>query len=130
MLGRRVLRARAPAGITQEVYALLTAYQAIRIAIADATGTTGIDPDRASFTLALQTARDQITLAANVLADTFIDLIGTIGRAVLDQLMPTRRLRVKPRAVKRLLSRYAYKSLRIDRRTYQATINHNFTALA
>jgi hypothetical protein len=28
-----------------------------------------------------------------------------------------------PRAVKRPLSRYAYKSLRVDRRTYKATIS-------
>ncbi|MEU4644643.1 IS4 family transposase [Micromonospora sp. NPDC023814] len=123
ILGRRVLRSHRSAGIAQEIYALLTVYQAIRIAIADATAATGTDPDRASFTIALQTARDQVIRAANVIADTVIDLIGTIGRTVLDQVMPPRRLRVSPRAVKRPLSRYAYKSLRVDRRTYQATIN-------
>jgi hypothetical protein len=124
MLGRRVLRARTLAGIAQEVYALLTAYQLIRIAIADATATIpGTDPDRASFSTALHTARDQVIKAAGVIADTVIDLVGAIGRAVLDQLMPARRLRVSPRAVKRPLSRYAYKSLRVDRRTYKATIS-------
>jgi hypothetical protein len=125
MLGRRVLRSNHPSAIAQEIYALLTAYQVIRIAITDATTTTGADPDRASFSIALQTARDQVIHAANVIADTVIDLIGTIGHAVLDQLMPARRLRVSPRAVKRPLSRYAYKSLRVDRRTYQATIEIN-----
>jgi hypothetical protein len=124
MLGRRVLRARTMPGIAQEVYALLTAYQMIRIAIADATDAVpGTDPDRASFTIALQTARDQVIQAAGVIADTTIDLVGTIGRAVLDHLMPARRLRTSPRAVKRPLSRYAYKSLRVDRRTYKATIS-------
>jgi hypothetical protein len=124
MLGRRVLRARTLPGATQEIYALLSAYQVIRIAIADATATArGIDPDRGSFTVAFQSARDQIVQAANVIAGTTIDLVGTIGGAVLDQLMPARRLRLSPRAVKRPLSRYAYKSLRVDRRTYQATIN-------
>lgn len=54
-----------------------------------------------------------------------IDLVGTIGRAVLDQLMPARRLRVSPRAVKRPLSRYAHKSLKVDRRTYKATLSIN-----
>jgi hypothetical protein len=122
MLGRRVLRSSHPSSIAQEIYALLTAYQAIRIAITDAATTTGADPDRASFSVALQTARDQLIHAAGVIADTVIDLIGTIGRTVLDQLMPARRLRVSPRAVKRPLSRYAYKSLRVNRRTYQATI--------
>ncbi|WP_406355125.1 hypothetical protein OHB56_21765 [Streptomyces sp. NBC_01635] len=36
-----------------------------------------------------------------------------------------RRLRLSPHAVKRPLSRYAYKSMRVDRRTYQATLNIN-----
>ncbi|MFI9325821.1 IS4 family transposase [Kitasatospora aureofaciens] len=124
MLGRRVLRARTMPGIAQEVYALLTAYQAIRVAIADATmATAGTDPDRASFSVALRAARDQVIQAANVIAGTTIDLIGAIGRAVLDDLMPARRQRTSPRAVKRPLSRYAYKSLRVDRRTYKATIS-------
>ncbi|WUQ01550.1 IS4 family transposase [Streptomyces sp. NBC_00247] len=124
MLGRRVLRSQTCAGISQEVYALLSAYQALRIAIADATGTTpGADPDRGSFSVALRCARDQIVRAAGIIADTAIDLVGTIGRAVLDQLMPARRLRVSPRAVKRPLSRYAYKSLRVDRHTHTATLN-------
>jgi hypothetical protein len=126
MLGRRVLRSRTWAGIAQEVYALLSAYQVLRIAIADATeSTSGADPDRASFSVALQSARDQVIQAAGVIADTAIDLVGTIGRAVLGQLMPARRLRVSPRAVKRPLSRYAYKSLKIDRRTYKATLGIN-----
>ena len=52
-----------------------------------------------------------------------IDLVGAIGRRVLDNLMPDRRLRLSPRAVKRPLSRYAYKSLKIDRRSYKATLS-------
>lgn len=139
MLGRRVLSSHHPSGIAQEIYALLTVYQALRIAITDATTASGADPDRASFSISLQTARGQVIHAAEVIADTVIDLIGAIGRAVLDQLMPARRLRISPRAVKRPLSRYAYKSLRVDRRTYPATIEidiltptsgPNFTALA
>jgi hypothetical protein len=124
MLGRRILRARTMPGITQEIYALLVVYQVIRIAISDATATIpGADPDRASFSVALQAARDQVIQASGVIAGTVIDLVGTIGRAVLTRPMPPRRLRVSPRAVKRPLSRYAYKSLRIDRRTYKATIS-------
>ncbi|MEV0849906.1 IS4 family transposase [Streptomyces sp. NPDC049954] len=126
MLGRRVLRSKTWAGIAQEIYALLSTYQALRIAMTDATDTDpdtdlDTDPDRASFSIALQTARDQLVQAAGVIADTVIDLVGTIGRAVLAQPMPTRRLRISPRTVKRPLSRYAYKSLKVDRRTYRAT---------
>ena len=38
MLGGRVLRARTPSGVEQEVWALLVTYQALRTAMADATG--------------------------------------------------------------------------------------------
>jgi hypothetical protein len=123
-----VLRSHHLALIAQEIYSLLAVYQIVRIAIADAADTSGADPDRASFTIAVQTARDLIAQAANVIAETTIDLVGSIGRQLLDNLMPTRRLRISPRAVKRPLSRYAYKSLRIDRTSYQATLHINILA--
>ena len=122
ILGGRVLRARTPGGVEQEVYALLVTYQALRTAIADAAGTVpGADPDRASFTIALNAARDQVILAAGVLAGPAVDLAGTIGRRVLASLMPRRRLRVSPRAVKRAMSRYNAKG-KVDRTTRKATI--------
>jgi hypothetical protein len=83
----------------------------------------GTDPDRASFTIALNAARDQIVQAAGVIADTVIDLVGQIGRLVLANLLPNRRLRLGPRAVKRAMSRYPAKGLNINRTTYQATIS-------
>ena len=97
ILGGRVLRARTPADISQEIYALLTTYQILRIAITDAIETTGgMDLDRGSFTIALNAARDQIVQATAVIAEDVIDLAGAIGRRVLDNLLPTRRLRVSP----------------------------------
>jgi hypothetical protein len=39
LLGGRVLRARTPGSIDEEVYALLVTYQVLRITIADAVGT-------------------------------------------------------------------------------------------
>ena len=123
ILGGRVLRARTPTGVEQEVYALLVIYQLLRTAMADATSTRpGIDPDRAGFTIAWQTARDLIIQAANVIADTTIDLIGTIGRHVLANLLPDRRLRVCPRIVKRAISKYQARGPVIDRTSYKATI--------
>jgi hypothetical protein len=48
--------------------------------MADATGTqAGIDPDRASFTIAWQAARDQLIHAAGIIAGTVIDLAGMIA---------------------------------------------------
>jgi hypothetical protein len=122
ILGGRVLRARTPDGIDQEVYALLVTYQALRTAIADAAATVpGTDPDRASFAVALNAALDQVILAAGVLAGTVTDLAGTIGRHVLASLMPSRRLRVSPRAVKRAMSKYNAKG-KVDRTTCKASI--------
>ncbi len=122
ILGGRVLRARTPAGIDQEVHALLVTYQILRTAMCDATNSqTGVDPDRGSFTVALNAARDQVVQAAGVIADTVIDLVGKIGRLVLDDLLPDRRLRVNARTVKRAISKYNARGPNIDRRTYQAT---------
>jgi hypothetical protein len=123
ILGGRVLRARTPVGIEQEVYALLVTYQLLRTAMADATITRpDLDPDRASFTIAYQTARDQVIQAAGVIAGTVIDLVGTIGRHVLANLMPDRRLRVCPRIVKRAISKYQARGPNIDRTSYKATV--------
>jgi hypothetical protein len=121
ILGGRVLRARTPDGVEQEVWALLVTYQALRTAIADAAGTVpGADPDRASFTIALNAARDQVILAAGVLPGPAADLAGTIGRLVLASPMPARRLRLSPRVVKRAMSRYNAKG-KVDRTTRKAT---------
>jgi hypothetical protein len=122
ILGGRVLRARTPDGVDQEVWALLVTYQALRTAIADAAVTApGTDPDRASFTIALNAARDQVILAAGVTAGTATDLAGNIGRHVLASLMPARRLRTSPRVVKRAISKYNARGT-VDRAARKATI--------
>ncbi|SIM86013.1 IS4 family transposase [Micromonospora cremea] len=122
ILGGRVLRARTPDGVQQEIYALLSVYQLLRTAMVDATDSRpGLDPDRASFTTALNTARDQIVHAAGVIADTAIDLVGVIGADVLAHLLPDRRLRTKTRMIKRSNSKYQARGPNIDRRSYQAT---------
>ena len=122
ILGGRVLRARTPDGIDQEIHALLVTYQILRTAMTDATDSQpGLDPDRASFTTALNTARDQIVHAAGIIADTVIDLTGAIGTAILDNLQPDRRIRIKTRMIKRSNSKYQARGPNIDRRSYQAT---------
>ena len=129
MLGGRVLRARTPAGIEQEIYALLVTYQALRIAICDATlGARHTDPDRGSFTIALHAARDQVIEAAGVIADTS-DLLGVIGQQVLDHLLPRRRCRTSPRVVKRAISKFAAHAVsgRFHGPGYTATISIDIT---
>lgn len=131
ILGGRVLRSRHPTAITQETWALLIAYQALRTAMADAVlHRPDIDPDRAAFTIALNTARDQITRAAGITAQTPADLIGQIGAAVLDKLLPARRNRTRPRVKKRAInSKYRAIGRDIDHRTHKTTTRITITPL-
>jgi hypothetical protein len=109
MLDGRVLRSRSLSGLDQEVYALLTAYQALIRAAADTACTRpGLDMDRISFTVLLATAADTVISATGVLSPAGpVELVGTIGRAVLGALHPARhRHRVKARTCKNPTSKY------------------------
>ena len=122
ILGGRVLRATTPAGIAQEVYALLITYQALRTALADTSlARPDIPADRLSFTVALHAARDQVIHATTAIAQTTVDLIGRIGTAALNQPLPHRRSRSSPRVVKRAISKHRAKGT-IDRTNHTTTI--------
>jgi hypothetical protein len=106
LLQGRVLRSGDPAGIEQEMWALLALYQALRTAVTDAVQSVpGTDPDRASYQIAVQTAQNLLTTAQNI-TDPGGDLTGDIGRAVLAGLHGPRRPRVCARKVKSPLSRW------------------------
>ena len=107
LLDGRVLRSGDRPGLEQETWALLTLYQLLRMTMVDAVETRpGTDPDRASFTTAMETAKDQLTAAAGICPDGPADLPGAIGRTVLATLLPARRPRYSARKVKCATSRY------------------------
>jgi hypothetical protein len=102
-----VLRSGDRPGLEQEIWALLTLYQLLRMAMVTAVESRpGTDPDRASFTTALEAARDQVTAAAGIYPDDPCDLLGVIGRAVLATLLPARRPRYSARKIKNGTTRY------------------------
>ncbi len=106
ILDGHVLRSTDPTGLHQELWALLTVYQSLRMAIVEAIETRpGLDPDRASFTIALEHARNQIINATGIIPDPTHPL-ATIGTAVLAAPMPARRARISVRKVKASTSRY------------------------
>lgn len=106
LLQGRVLRSHDPAGLQQEMWALLALYQALRIAVTDAIATVpGTDPDRASYQIAVETAQALVTGARSVTTPA-AGLAGDIGRAVLANLHQPRRPRVCARRVKSPLSRW------------------------
>ncbi|WP_017583379.1 IS4 family transposase [Nocardiopsis valliformis] len=110
LLNRRVLRSQDPAGLEQEVWALLALYQALRMAMVEAVESRpGTHADRAGFTTALNTARCQVITAQQVLPDDDDPgRGGSIVQAVLDNLLPARRARISSRKVKCPQLRYGY----------------------
>ncbi|MFE4961081.1 IS4 family transposase [Streptomyces sp. NPDC056653] len=111
LLKGRVLRSKDPVGLIQEMWGLLTLYQALRSVMVTAVETVaGSDPDRAGFTVALEAARDTVvSLVATTAATgprTNSGLVGHIGARVLHTLLPGRRMRLSTRIVKCGTSRY------------------------
>jgi hypothetical protein len=93
--------------VEQELQSLLTLYQLLRAAMVTAVETRpGTNPDRASFTTALETAREELTAARGIFPAGPAGLPGVIGRAVLSTLLPARRARYSARKVKCSISRY------------------------
>jgi hypothetical protein len=84
----RVLRSRDPAGITQEIWALLCACQLTHTARAGAAAAHGLDPDRISYTITLRALRRALTTGLTPQA---------IQAETLSQLLPPRRRRSYPR---------------------------------
>lgn len=118
LLRGRVLRSGDQPGLEQELWGLLATYQVLRMAMTDAAHVGGLDPDRASFTIALEAARDTIANATGILpvdAGGRIDLTGVIGRAVLAHPLPARRARYSARKVKSPISRYHARPTADDR---------------
>lgn len=106
LLAGRVLRSKDPVGIEQEMWALLTLYQALRtVMVTAAESVPGTDPDRVGFSIAVQAARDSVVAATGVVTET-VDLLGQTGRTVLANLLPPRRPRFCARKVKSPISRY------------------------
>ncbi|MFE6692317.1 transposase [Streptomyces sp. NPDC057743] len=108
MLDGRVLRSRSTDGLDQEVYALLTTYQALTRADGDALTTRpDIPHERISFTVLLSTAADTVTTAHGIFPEP-TDQATAIGQAILDNLLPAhRRRRAKARTHKNPTSKYA-----------------------
>ena len=88
----------------------------------------GTDPDRASFTTAMEAARDQLTAARGICPDGPVDLPGAIGRAVLATCCPPAAPGTAPARSNAPLSRYPAEGPNITRRSYKATLSISILA--
>ncbi|MGW1545287.1 transposase domain-containing protein, partial [Streptomyces sp. NPDC002309] len=109
IMNGRNLRSGDPAGIEQEMWALLSLYQTLHTVMAEAAeALPGTDPDRCCFSITLHTARDQVVQAAAVITDPAdAGHLGLIRHRTLTRLLPPRRQRVSTRKVKSPMSRYS-----------------------
>jgi hypothetical protein len=111
----RVLRSAAPAGVAQEIWALLCTCQLIATARASAAAASGLDPDRISYTVTLRAARRAITSSAP---------FTTIHAEALAQPLPARRRRGYPRLPRaRTTQRRSARASRTGTITYKITIS-------
>lgn len=101
------IRSQSPAGVRQEIWGILLAYNLVRLEMERVAETLKISPLRISFITSLRTIRDLWSLAAMV-AST-----GNIARILLDFriearsfVLPPRRRRRFPRHVKIKMSSY------------------------
>jgi hypothetical protein len=85
---RQILRSRHPAGITQEIWALLCACQLTHTARTHAAHAGGHDPDRISYTITLRAIRRTLTTMTGP---------SSITAEALATLLPPRRHRSYPR---------------------------------
>jgi hypothetical protein len=113
---RQVLRSQAPAGIIQEIWALLCACQLTHAARTQAAAAGGHDPDRISYTVTLRAIRRALTTPAPA---------ATITTEALTQLLPPRRRRSYPR-----LTRTTTARRRAARTPLTGTITYTITIVA
>jgi hypothetical protein len=103
------LRSQKPVGVIQEAYGLLIAHYAVRAIMHEAALQAGLDPDRLSFTNAVQVTRDAIPefqmTAPEQLPRLYQRLLNDIAR----HRLPERDNRSNPRVVKRKMSKFKLK---------------------
>jgi hypothetical protein len=108
-LAARPLRSLKPVGVIQELYALLVAHYAIRCLMHEAAVQADIDPDRVSFTHALQVLQAAIPEFQMTAPDLLPKLYARLLNDLAANLLPERHLRTNPRVVKRKMSNFRLK---------------------
>jgi Transposase DDE domain/Insertion element 4 transposase N-terminal len=106
--GRPVLRSQTPAGVVQELYALLLDHFVVRVLMFEAAQVAQVPPLSMSFTGTLKILRCRIPNCPRkrtALRRWWRNLI----REVAEEVLPSRRNRINPRVIKRKMSKWKKK---------------------
>jgi hypothetical protein len=103
------LRSQKPEGVIQEAYGLLIAHFAVRCVMHQAALQAGLDPDRLSFTNAVQIVRDAIPEFQMTTPEQLPRLYQRLLSDIARHRLPERDNRSNPRVVKRKMSKFKRK---------------------
>jgi len=106
---RETLRSRSPKLVWQEVYGLAIAYNLLRVMMARAAVQAGVEPARISYRNSLLEVRNFFLIAAAVAPGNLPALYRKLCDAMTHLVLPARRSRRYPRAVKTKMSNYKRK---------------------
>jgi hypothetical protein len=96
-------------GVIQELYGLLIAHYAVRRIIHDSALKHGIDPDRISFTNAVELVCDAVSDFQQVAPEQHPRLYQRLLDDVARYRLPARANRINPSVVKRKMSKFLLK---------------------
>ena len=105
---RPVLRSQKPAGVVQEIYSLLVAHAVVRRVMATAAERAKVAPRRISFVGTLKILRSRLAEAPADPRDRtawFERLLAEVA----EQVLPERRVRIHPRAIRKPISHWPQK---------------------
>jgi len=108
-LSARTLRSLTPQGVVQEIYALLLAHLVVRTLMLTAAQDAGLSPQQLSFTETIHILEETLLPLGLVDATRREAMVQSIYREIGQQRLPPPRVRIQPRVVKRVRSRYERK---------------------
>lgn len=103
------LRSLTPAGLVQEVYGVLIAYNAVRRVMRDAAATVAMDPRRMRFTDSVRIIREATPHLRAAPVGQLTRLYAALVAQIAAQPLPPRALRINPRVVRRKMSNFLAK---------------------
>ena len=108
-LSARTLRSLTPEGVLQEIYALLLAHIVARTLMLQAAEQAQIAPTQISFTETIRIMDESLIPLGLVCAPRRLHMVEHLIKEIGQQRLPKQPVRIQPRVVKRVRSRYERK---------------------